>query len=219
MNISHNVSQFLGSGERQPTGREASFDFCFNYFQYFRRKNSIEAIAASENIELSCLHVGFFLASWGMLRNSPLQQKSIKHYERLIENLVRFDRAVWDIDVADYQDASKVALLIECGRMIAASLEHDSYILRTKVMLAVFGNVPAFDNNFCLPEFGLCKQATFNAENLKKILEFYNANKNEIDSWKVPTLDFPTGKPTDISYPRAKIIDMAGYVEGGGNVS
>jgi hypothetical protein len=121
MNISHNVSQFIGSGERQPTGREASFDFCFNYFQSFRRKNNIEAIAASENIELSCLQLGFFLVSWEMFRgSSPLGQRwSSKHYQRLIENVVRLDRAIWDIDVFDYRDAAKVSLIcnpaIECG--------------------------------------------------------------------------------------------------------
>ena len=122
MNISQNISKYVGSGQRKATGGEASFDFCFNYFQSFRRSNKIEAIAKSENIELSCLQLGFFLASWGMFRNSPLGKSSSKPYQRLIENLVGFDRAIWDIDVADYGDASKVSLLIKCGNMIATSL-------------------------------------------------------------------------------------------------
>ena len=86
-------------------------------------------------------------------------------------------------------------------------------------MLAIFGNVPAFDSNFCLPEVGLRKNATFCAESLKKILEFYNAHKNEIDTCKIPTLDFLTGQPTNIQYSRARIIDIFGYVEGGGDIS
>ena len=219
MNISQNISKYVGSGLRKATGREASFDFCFNYFQSFRRNNNIEAIAKSENIELSCLQLGFFLASWGMFRgSSPLGQRwSSKHYQRLIENLVRFDRAIWDIDVADYGDPAKVSMLIKCGNMIATSLEHDSDILRTKVMLAVFGSVPAFDNNFTLPGVGLGRSPLpFREETLKKILAFYNTNKNEIDSHQISMLDFLTGQPIGILYPRAKIIDMIGYVEGGG---
>jgi hypothetical protein len=215
LNISHNISQYVGSGQRRPTGQDASFDFCFNYFQSFRRKNNIEAIAASENIEFGCLQLGFFLASWNMFRNSPLQRRSSKHYERLVENIVRFDPTIWDIDVPDYRDAAKVSLLLECGTMIAASLEHFTDLLKTKVMLAVFGNVPALDRNF-RPGLGV---SGFCVESLKKIADFYESNRTEIDSYKIPTLDFVTGQPTDILYPRAKIIDMIGYVEGGGDVS
>jgi hypothetical protein len=217
LNISQNVAKFVGSGPRQPTGREASFDFCYNYFQAFRKRNAIEAIVASENVELSCLQLGFYLASWGMLRgSSPLLGFSSKHYQQLLENLVRFDPAIWAIDVPDYADPAKVSLLIECGKMIEKDLKHDSHILRTKVMLGVFGNVPAFDGNFCLPGFGVGKNATFCEQTLGNILRFYSANQMEIDSHKIPTLDFPTGKPTSLLYPRAKIIDMVGYVEGGG---
>ena len=151
-----------------------------------------------------------------MLRNSPLLQKSSKHYQTLLENLVRFDPAIWDIDVPDYADPAKMSLLIACGKMIEQDLKHDSYILRTKVMLGVFGNVPAFDNNFCLPGFGVGKPASFSKKTLGNILKFYNANQTEIDSFKIPTLDFLTGKPTSLIYPRAKIVDMIGYVEGGG---
>jgi hypothetical protein len=212
LNISQNISKYVGSGQRKATGQEASFDFCFNFFQSFRKKNNIEAIAASENIEFGCLQLGFYLASWGMFRNSPMRKGSSKLYQRLIENLVGFDRAIWNIDVSDYRDAAKVSLLLECGSMIGTSLEHFSDTLKTKVMLAVFGNVPAFDTYFC-PGLGV---STFCPKSLKRIGEFYDANKTEIDSYQISTLDFLTGQPTGLLYPRAKIIDMIGYVEGGG---
>lgn len=215
MNISHNISLYLGSGQRRSTGSEISFDFCFNYFQSFRRKGNIEALAANENIEFGCLQLGFFLASWNMFRNSPLQRRSSKHYERLIKNIVRFDRTIWEIDVPDYRDAAKVRLLLECGDMIARSLEHSTDLLKTKVMLAIFGNVPALDSNF-RPGLGV---SGFSVESLKKIVDFYEAHSTEIDTHKIPTLDFLTGQPTDILYPRAKLIDMVGYVEGGGDIT
>lgn len=83
-------------------------------------------------------------------------------------------------------------------------------------MLGIFGNVPAFDQFFCLPGYRLGGNATFCKKNLNAILDFYNANKSEIDSHQIPTLDFLTGQPPQIFYPHAKIIDMTGYVEGGG---
>ena len=51
---------------RDPTGRYASFDYCFNYFQSFRTYPA--ELTSPGNLELSCLQLGFYLASWGMLR-------------------------------------------------------------------------------------------------------------------------------------------------------
>ena len=84
MNLDENIAKYLdgatGSGGRKPDARYASFDYCFNYFQAFREAGNVGAIAEPENRELSCLHLGFYLASWGMLRGSAeLLQKSARH--------------------------------------------------------------------------------------------------------------------------------------------
>ena len=36
-----------------------------------------------------------------------------------------------------------------------------------------------------------------------------------IESLRAPTLDFITGKPTTLLYTRAKVVDMAFFIEGG----
>ena len=86
-----------------------------------------------------------------------------------------------------------------------------SDILVTKVMLGVFGSVPAFDTNF-RRGFGA---ATFGAKALRKIGAFYQENAELLDEYRVPTLDFVTGEPTGRLYTRAKVIDMAFFIEGG----
>ena len=45
--------------------RHVSYDFCYNYFQSFKNKEEIK-----DNMELSCLQLGFYLASWGLYRGS-----------------------------------------------------------------------------------------------------------------------------------------------------
>ena len=74
MDIESNLARFHGatggSTDRDPNSRDASFDFCFNYFQSFRDRRDIAAIAAPERLEVSCLQLGFYLASWGMYRGS-----------------------------------------------------------------------------------------------------------------------------------------------------
>lgn len=32
--------------------------------------------------------------------------------------------------------------------------------------------------------------------------------------YRVPTIDFATGEPTDLTYTRAKVIDMIFFIEG-----
>jgi len=81
MNIEQNLKQFaegLGKNRgRQAVERYASFDYCFNYFQTFREEDKIEELADLSHIQLSSLQLGFYLASWGMLRGSSTTSPNI----------------------------------------------------------------------------------------------------------------------------------------------
>jgi len=214
MNIEKNIQIFIG-GEgknkgRKPNERYASFDYCFNYFQSFREKGCIKDLSNDENIQLSCLHLAFYLASWGMLRgSSALLEKSLGHYKDLIINISQFDEKIWDIDI-DVYTQENVSLLLECKRMIIDSLDKASDTLVTKIMLGVYANVPAFDANFC-KGFKINK---FEKKSLLLLSQFYKENKDLIDKYDIYTFDFTTGKETKRKYTKAKIIDMIGFIEG-----
>lgn len=81
----------------------------------------------------------------------------------------------------------------------------------TKVLLGVFGCVPAFDTYF-RKGFGV---SAFSRGSLQRIGEYYRANAATIDSLRQPTIDFSTGQLTTRLYSRAKIVDMIFFVEGG----
>jgi hypothetical protein len=66
--IKGNLDAFLR--RRSPAARYASFDYCFNYFQDARDAQESVGLASGDRLELSCLHLGFYLASWGMMRAS-----------------------------------------------------------------------------------------------------------------------------------------------------
>lgn len=217
MDIDYNIKKFIsGEGKnkgRHPNERYASFDYCFNYFQQFRENNRIEDIANSQNLQLSCLQLAFYLASWGMLRGkSFLLEKSLRHYSNLIANISKFDKRIWEIDVDNYTEEN-IDLLLFCRDMISRSFGKENNTtdtLATKVMLGVFGNTPAFDDNF-RKGFGVYQ---FNEKSLYKIAKFYSDNKKEIDKHEINTYDFLTGREIKRRYPKAKIIDMAGFIEG-----
>jgi hypothetical protein len=202
---------------RGPLDRYASFDYCFNYFQAFRESGSLDALTAPEHLEVSCLHLGFYLASWGMLRGSAsLLQHSAAVYEPVVRVIASTAGKVWAIDVHCYTGANR-ALLLQCSEEIRTAFGGTSLasdILVTKVMLGVFGNVPAFDTYVCTALRKVLGVRSFGERSLAALAGFYDANREVVERYRVPTLDFATGQDTQRRYTRAKVLDMALFIEG-----
>ncbi len=201
--------------QSNPDDRYTSFDYCYNCF---RTTNDI-----TQDIEKSCLVLGFYLASWGMFRGSSfLHQKSVKHFEPTIRYIATLDKSVWDID-ADNYDEKNIQTIIKIYKDIKFCLinkDNSDLTLITKILLGVFGFIPAFDNYFCNSfraiSDGQCGFRKVNVKSLSFIKTFYESNKTTIDrlSAETFTTDFMTGQKTTINYPRAKIIDMYGFTSG-----
>ena len=208
--IEFNVQKYYNNSG--PDNRYASFDYCYNHF---RTTEDLE-----QDMERSCLLLGFYLASWGMYRgSSELLQRSIRHYVPTIQYINRLEKSVWDIDVDKYDD-NKCRTILKIyddliGKIIPYGHAHTTLI--TKTLMGVFGFIPAFDNyfkdTFSIIYFGDCGFTTVNLRALQCIKSFYEANKAEIDrlSSQMFTYDFNTGNKTNIRYPKAKIIDMYGW--------
>ena len=219
IDVDRNVQRYM-TGEKRDKGRHpderyASFDYCFNYFQSFRDEDRVDDICCPKDIQQSCLQLGFYLASWGMLRGSSfLLNKSAKFHGRLLEAVVGLDEKLWIVDVDSYTDEN-IGLLLEAAEVIRNALgEHNrpSDTLVTKIMLGIYGNIPAFDSFF---QRGL-GVGRLNEKNLKRVAEFYRYHKAAIDKHanSICTFDFHTGKDTDRYYTKAKIVDMVVVTEG-----
>lgn len=195
-----------------PQDRYTSFDYCYNYF---KNGNNLK-----NDIEKSCLVLGFYLASWGMFRGSSfLLQKSVKTFEKTIEYINRLNKSIWEIDVDKY-DSHNIATIIETYEEIRSRLvpnDKTHLTLVTKTLLGIFGFIPAYDNYFCNTFRALTKNKcgfrTVNQKSLRYIKEFYLANKGVIDKLakETPTTDFISEKKTNTYYTKAKIIDMYGF--------
>jgi len=217
MNIKVAITKFLnGTGKNKgklPNERYASFDYCYNYFYSFYKSNTISELANEKNIQTSCLQLGFYLASWGMMRGSSfLLEKSVRNYERVIIEISKTSPKLWEIDVNNYND-DNIQLLLDCKKRIIDALGQEnkpSDTLVTKIMLGVFANIPAFDQYFKKS----MKVFSVNKKSLLKIKKFYEENKEKFDSNKIHTFDFLTSNETKISYTKAKLIDMCGFMGG-----
>jgi hypothetical protein len=126
MDIKENINLFLNGFHknlgRQPEERYTSFDYCYNYFQEFYEKHKIIDLTNTDNLQISCLQIGFYLASWGMYRGSSfLLQKSIKHFEKLIILISKLEPFYWEIDVDSYNEDT-ISLLINLGTLLEIPL-------------------------------------------------------------------------------------------------
>jgi hypothetical protein len=209
VDIEANLKTYLG--KRDPRARYTSFDYCFNYFQSHREQGKLPDLLRGEALQLSCLHLGFYLASWGMLRgSSDLLQRSVRNFIPLVEVIANVAPAIWEMDAHLYGDGSCPIVFETAGQIQAALPDGASDILVTKVMLGTFGCVPAFDTYF-KRGFGV---STFGSKALRRIGEFYTANAGVIDRNRVHTLEFDSGGPSTRRYTRAKVIDMIFFVSG-----
>jgi hypothetical protein len=213
MNIVANLDEYLQA--RSATDRYASFDYCFNFFRRHVEDDIVSSLGARPGLQAACLNLGFYLASWGMYRGSTeLLKRSIRYLERPMAVIATSPREVWDCDANDYSD-EVCALLLEVGERLRSVLPGASDTLVTKIMLGVFGCVPAFDLNFVTGFRGAGYPTSgFNRASLERIARFYDENAEVIERHRVSTLDLETGLDTGRVYSRAKVIDMIFFVEG-----
>jgi len=125
MDIKKAITQFLkGQGKNKgklPNERYASFDYCYNYFYSFYKENKLTELANDKNLQMSSLQLGFYLASWGMMRGSSfLLEKSVRSYKNLIILISKMNRRLWEIDVNNYNE--NITLLLDCKQQIINAL-------------------------------------------------------------------------------------------------
>lgn len=207
----------------EPNSRFSSFDYCYNYFY----SHSANPKRLQGDMEKSCLTLGFYLASWGMFRGSGfLLNKSVKYFESTINFISEQESSLWNIDANTYKNDIDRILKIydEIKSILIADKNIAHMTLVTKVMLGVFGFIPAYDQNFCkaFREMykGECGFRVVNKKSLTFIYNFYLSNQDCIDNYSknIKTLTFNNNASingnTSFHYPKAKIIDMCGFEMG-----
>jgi hypothetical protein len=192
--------------------RSQSYDHCFNYF--------VDTPDLTADIEKSCAVLGFYLASWGMYRGSSflLKETNLTALRPVIEYVASRRDALRAIDIDSYDEAS-VADVVEAYRAIQAALEigrHRHITLVTKIMIAVFGCIPAYDDYFrrglrcVLRGHAKVPQDRLTAPSLCSLAAIYQANRDVIDDVHdySRTVLFDGSGVSSHRLTKAKILDM-----------
>jgi hypothetical protein len=146
-----------------------------------------------------------------MFRGSAkLLSRSVRCFVPVLEAIVEAPPEIWDIDVDSYGPRCNTVVL-DIAESIRRTLPgRASDTLVTKIMLGVYGCVPALDSYF-RRGFGASR---LGPKALRSVAAFYASNAEVIERHRVFTWDFDTSAPTDRRYTRAKVIDMIFFIEG-----
>lgn len=216
--ISSVVQRFMGSTAGTcGNARVLSWDFCFEHFADLER--------VQRDRQASCMQLGYYLASWGMLRGSSylFKNTNARHYLQALDVIERYSPELRGLGPADFGDRSSQELLVSVYRELGAALLPEGgrrITLVTKTMMGVWGVFPSLDSYF-VQTFGAIaasrgKRAVFSrfgVNTVELMGEFYEDHREEIDRLAAAykTVDFGSGLPTHRSIPAAKVIDIYGF--------
>ncbi len=202
--------------------RYRSWEHCYKYFQ----GNTLEAIAAER--DHAALHLGFYLASWGMYRGSSflLQHAHTVHLGVIDLFVAPEFGALRKRELGAHDDDSKLVPLVilaaaairEAYRPFAPKSEsrQASDTLVTKVVLGTFGCLPACDRYFIEGwRNAELSYSYLNSRFIERVLGFCRDHRAEFQHEQARI-----ERDSGIRYPLMKLVDMyfweIGYeLEGG----
>lgn len=193
--------------------RYRSWEHCYSYFQKsFNNLNNLD-------IDLAGLHLGFYLASWGMIRGSAfLLWKDYKIHKYIVKIIFEEKYSkLNNINPAEFiTNNNHLDLLFNLKKEIykayidniqlvngSKNYQLPSNTLITKILLGTLACTPAYDTYF----INGMKKLSFNSTNFSRdsILEvsaFYKSNQEEFNDANREIEKFTS------KYPPMKLIDM-----------
>lgn len=212
------VQRFMGGpGGIATHARVLSWDFCFEHFADVER--------VRRDRQASCMQLGYYLASWGMLRGSSylFRNTNARHYLHALDVIERYTPEMDGLTPARFGEQQTQELLLALYQELGAALLPEGgrrITLVTKTMMGVWGVFPSLDSYFMQTFGAIAKErnkgrmfSRFDVNTVDFIGEFYDTHQKEIDrlATAYQTVDFASGLPSAKNIPAAKVIDIYGF--------
>jgi len=206
--ITSKILTFYSELQKDKNHRYKSWEHCYSYF---RNSNPDENIA--------CLHLAFYLASWGMYRGSSfLLWKDYLIHLDVVKKILNNRTKVIDIKFDDKESISKyinnVFCLIDWIKNYYKNNIHNvngkkkeiniSDTLVTKILLGTTGCIPAYDRYVIsgMREKGI-KYSKLTKKQFKSVIEFYKSYKKDFENAQKEI-----NNASSVRYPIMKLVDM-----------
>ena len=214
--ILDSAKRFYDECKNDKNGRYRSWEYCYKHFKEAREKKDRNN---PDVIDYLCLHLAFYLASWGMYRGSSfLLQRDYKIHEPAVKEILKieYDNLLGikcrelieknNLDRLDtlYKKLNDIYSEIR-SEVIKEDCDSVSRTLLTKILMGTLGCVPAYDRFFIS---GVKNQGvttgSFNKQSILKLAKFYEDNHDILESVReVMKIE------NSIPYPQMKLLDMA----------
>lgn len=201
------IGRYCDKQCRDPDGRGRSWEHCYEFFQ----KNCRDLLLLEDT---AALHLGFYLASWGMYRGAFLREHAYTVHKPVIRALVsRQFSNLWQHDVGTHDaDVELAAAIMELAREVETEYrermgkqqQKNTDVLVTKVLLGTVGCLPAPDTFF---EKGFKAQGYVYGDLdegfVQRILTFCVENRSELAKIQSIIVEW-----SGLRYPFMKLVDM-----------
>jgi hypothetical protein len=180
----------------------------------------LPGMVAEENLERSSLQLAFFLAVWGMFRGSGrLGSQNLEFYKDLLVHLhTETSPEFWSLDLRDFDRADRAEyrrakkLLKEANRALVCFQAGGvtwTDTLKTKVLLGLWGQVPALDRFVLTGFYYFNKEFEGAISPYRRLSPRLMASLAEAARDHAWPLDHQLSPDGGIEYPPGKVIDMA----------
>ena len=202
---------FYEDARANENGRSRSWEHCYRVFRDARTD-------PSPDCDYLSLHLAFYLASWGMYRDSSfLLQKDYKVHTPIVEKILKpeydclFGLACADLRKSEVQEmletvydyiANHFGPMRDqvAGREVATPV---SPVLITKILMGTLGCVPAYDRFFQdgVATYKVTTQE-YSRNSLLKLVDFYEEHNDRLEEARRGM------RVGDLTYPQMKLLDM-----------
>ena len=209
--IIESAATFYNQLKEDPNGRFRSWEHCYKCFHDARNDSSMD-------YDYLSLQLAFYLASWGMYRGSSfLLQKDYKVHIPVVKELLKdkYD-VLFGIECVALRDKEVQERLSEIEKYMIDYYDKIriqvkevevrnklSTTLITKILMGVFGCVPAYDRYFVegVKEHEVTT-GNYNINSLLKLVEFYENNNDRLENVRKELRVY------NLPYPQMKLLDM-----------
>ncbi len=195
--------------------RLRGWEFLWDHLQSM---NSWKSIASPRNLETSALHLGFYLANWGMFRgSSKLLNVNLEFFKKLTARLFNeIDTEVWNLALSDFTEDNQEAVRAFDEALIMIRSFGEGRVswtetLITKILLGVWGECPARDQYFNKGFSSFLENRDYGRQPSTSGRYFVYLNRIRVsERWELPAIRTQAGN----DYAPGKLIDMAFFQYG-----
>ena len=202
---------FYDDARVNENGRSRSWEHCYRVFRDARTDSS-------PDYDYLSLNLAFYLASWGMYRDSSfLLQKDYKVLSPIVEKVLKpeYD-CLFGIACADLRESEVQGSLEKLNKYIAAHfgpirdevagrkvVSSVSPVLITKILMGTLGCVPVYDRFFVdgIKKYKVTTRE-YSRNSLLKLVDFYEEHNDRLEEARRGM------RTNDLIYPQMKVLDM-----------